>query len=30
LLEWLGGHPLSLRLLPPHLEQVSAASLLAG
>jgi tetratricopeptide (TPR) repeat protein len=30
LLEWLGGHPLSLRLLLPHLEQVSASALLAG
>jgi tetratricopeptide (TPR) repeat protein len=30
LLEWLEGHPLSLRLLLPHLEQVSAAALLAG
>ena len=30
LLEWLDGHPLSLRLLLPHLEQVSAGRLLAG
>jgi tetratricopeptide (TPR) repeat protein len=30
LLEWLGGHPLSLRLLLPHLEQVPTAALLAG
>src|SRR5271168_2514676 len=30
LLEWLGGHPLSLRLLLPHLEEVPAAVVLAG
>src|SRR5205085_2140605 len=30
LMEWLGGHPLSLRLLLPQLERVSAASLLAA
>lgn len=30
LLEWLGGHPLSLRVLLPHLEDVSAAALLIG
>jgi tetratricopeptide (TPR) repeat protein len=30
LLDWLDGHPLSLRLLLPQLETVSAASLLDG
>lgn len=30
LMEWLGGHPLSLRLLLPQLERVSAASLLGA
>lgn len=28
LMEWLGGHPLSLRLVLPHLEDVSASELL--
>ena len=28
LLEWIGGHPLSLRLLLPHLEQVTASHIL--
>jgi hypothetical protein len=26
MLEWLGGHPLSLRLLLPHLEEMPAAT----
>jgi tetratricopeptide (TPR) repeat protein len=30
LLEWLGGHPLSLRILLPHLEAMPAVALLAG
>jgi tetratricopeptide (TPR) repeat protein len=30
LLNWLDGHPLSLRLLLPHLETISAATLLDG
>ena len=30
LMQWLDGHPLSLRLLLPQLEQVSAAALLAA
>jgi hypothetical protein len=30
LLERLGGHPLSMRLLLPHLEEMPAAALLAG
>lgn len=30
LLEWLSGHPLSLRVLLPHLEQMPATALLAG
>jgi tetratricopeptide (TPR) repeat protein len=30
LMAWLNGHPLSLRLLLPQLERVSAADLLAG
>ncbi len=30
LLNWLGGHPLSLRLLLPHLETIPAATLLDG
>jgi tetratricopeptide (TPR) repeat protein len=30
LMEWLEGHPLSLRLLLPQLERVSAAALLAA
>jgi tetratricopeptide (TPR) repeat protein len=30
LMEWLDGHPLSLRLLLPQLEHVSAATLLAA
>ena len=30
LLDWLDGHPLSLRLLLPQLETVSAATLLDG
>ena len=30
LLEWLAGHPLSMRLVLPHLATTDAASLLAG
>jgi len=30
LLEWLDGHPLSMRLILPHLEDIDAAHLLAG
>jgi tetratricopeptide (TPR) repeat protein len=30
LLEWLHGHPLSMRLILPHLEVTDAAALLAG